>query len=90
VPTAESGPRLVIEQLSPHGKAGEAGLLVGDIILRVMGVPVSSMSDLQIAMLDARAGQKISLDIFREQGTEKQELTFTVELSGAQRPAGHP
>jgi aminopeptidase N len=86
----ENEKRLVIEQLSPHGKAGEAGLLIGDVLVKVKGVPVSSMAGLQAIMLDSRAGDTITVEVLRETGQITQNLTFTVELTGDRPPEGHP
>ena len=52
---------LRISQLSPHGKAAAAGLLVGDIVTEVNGFAVSDMADLRIAMLVTRADQTIDV-----------------------------
>lgn len=70
-----------ISQFSPHGKAAEAGLLEGDILQEVNGYPVSTMADLRIAMVLAKAGDTIDIKVIRGTGNEDQELSFKVELT---------
>lgn len=86
----EGSTYLQIEQFSPHGKAKEAGLREGDILLRIQNVTISSMADVHIAMLDTKAGDKIEIDVLRTDDSTEHEITFQVELSLPQRPPGHP
>lgn len=81
---------LKIEQLSPHGKASEAGLLEGDIIEKIKDIAVSTMSELHRAMLDAKVGEKITIHVIRSGKNSEQKLVFEVELTAPQRPQGHP
>ncbi len=86
--TSDSGSALQISELSPHGKAAVAGLLPGDIIVTIDGVAVAEMADLQIALLDRRAGDTIQLAVLRPVGDEQHEKNLTVELSHP--PPGRP
>ncbi len=72
---------LTINELSPHGKAAAAGLLAGDRIVSIEGRPVADFADLQIALLDRRVGDTVTLTVLRGAGGEEQRLTLRVELS---------
>lgn len=79
--TLDSKNYLQITQLSPHGKAEEAGLEVKDIILTIDGYPIHEMEDIQIAMIDAKAGSKVPLDIRRKKEDDSsEEMSVEVEL----------
>jgi aminopeptidase N len=81
---------LKISQISPHGKAGEAGLLAGDIIQEINGFLIEEMSDLRIAMIDAQEGETVTIKILRDEDSAKTEMEFTVELSPSSPPMMHP
>ncbi len=72
---------LKISQISPHGKAGDAGLHEGDILREINGFLIEGMSDLRIAMIDAKEGETITITILRGAGSTETEMKFTVELS---------
>lgn len=79
-----------ITELSPHGKATAAGLLAGDIIKEINGLPVSDMADLRIAMLDAGAGETVEIKVIRKKGGAEQENLIKVELTTAPSSPAHP
>ncbi len=81
---------LKISQISPHGKAGEAGLLEGDILKTINDFPVKDMADLRIAMMDAREGETVSVKILRNDGNTQLEKEFQVELSSSPPAMMHP
>ncbi|MBU1568327.1 MAG: ChaN family lipoprotein [Proteobacteria bacterium] len=72
---------LKINQISPHGKAGVAGLIAGDRIEQINGMVVSDMADLYIAMLDSKKGDIIDIKISREENGQDRELQLQVELT---------
>jgi aminopeptidase N len=72
---------LKVIQLSPHGKAGEAGIEVGDILLTLNGVPLLDMTELRIAMLDTQEGEKIQLEVVRGSGKKEQTKSLSVLLT---------
>ncbi|MBW2682674.1 MAG: ChaN family lipoprotein, partial [Deltaproteobacteria bacterium] len=86
----DNQPYLKISQISPHGKAGEAGLLEGDILKTIKGFPVTDMADLRIAMMDAREGETILVKVLRNDGNSLVEKEFQVELSSSRPPMMHP
>ncbi len=81
---------LKISQLSPHGKAASAGLLVGDILKEVNGYPVSNMADLRIARYGAKEGEIINIKVVRKKDGDERELLFKVELTIPPTSQSHP
>ncbi len=83
---------LIIDQISPHGKAGEAGLMQGDLLIALNRHPIEDMADLRIAMLDTKEGDLIEAEVLRGKET-KEHHTLIVELTipkMSQMPIGHP
>ena len=77
--------------ISPHGKAGQAGIMENDIVLTIDGLPVTSVGDLKAALMDTNPGDTALLTIRRQEKT----LEIRVELSGIKKtgmmmPPGHP
>ena len=89
--TDDSPDQVRVVKISPHGKAGQAGLRENDIILAVDDFPVSSVGDLKAGLLDKKPGEHIRLTIRRQQHT----MDIAVELSNMDMtammmPPGHP
>ncbi|HEB49481.1 MAG TPA: PDZ domain-containing protein [Desulfobulbus sp.] len=88
--------RMRIVGISPHGKAGKAGLEKGDIILAIDGRPVHSMDDLKIGLMGKKPGDHVRLAILRARPLLPDEtLDLDVELSSPEStammlPPGHP
>ncbi len=88
--------RMRIVGISPHGKAGKAGLEKGDIILAIDGSPVHSMDDLKIGLMGKKPGDHVRLTILRTRSLLPDEtMDISVELSSPQAspmmlPPGHP
>ncbi len=59
----ESGVEVVL--LDAHGPAGAAGLLPGDIVVAMNGIPVESVDDLHRLLSDAAVGAIARLDVLR-------------------------
>lgn len=91
---AEEQPaRVKITGISPHSRAGEAGLQQDDIIFAVDSSPVSEIGDLKIALLDKKPGDTVLLNIVRK----REVMEIRVELSDSSDPGmsagmspGHP
>jgi hypothetical protein len=61
--------------------AKAAGLKEGDRIVQVGAQPVSAYADIRIALLDARPGQRVPVEVRRKRAAgEDETLTFKVEL----------
>lgn len=67
---------LLIVSVEAESPAGEAGLLVGDILVAIEGDPVRDTEDLQTALGSTRVGESIRIDVLR--GGEPAELSATL------------
>jgi S1-C subfamily serine protease len=67
---------LLVVGVTPHGPAGRAGLLVGDIVVAFDGHPVESPEDLLDLLTGQRVGRPASLAVLRAGTTT--ELSITV------------
>lgn len=79
-----------IDGISPHGRAGEAGLLTGDRLISIDGMAINSMGDIHIAMLDTRVDEKIPVVVERGGKEESRRMTLDVTLSIMPPVAPHP
>jgi serine protease Do len=61
---------LVVERAEASGPAAQAGLQAGDVIVRVASTPVCCSMDLERAVLDYAAGDRVPVTV-RRQGLEK-------------------
>ena len=78
---------LKISQISPHGKAGDAGLQTGDILKKIDGFLIEEMSDLRIAMIDAKEGDTVDVTVLRDTDSAEIEMEIKVELTIPPQPA---
>lgn len=81
--------------ISPHGKAGEAGLKEQDQVLTVDGRPVQTIGELKFLLLDKKAGDVVPMQVLRGENTKEDDtLEFRVELTVPSQasfmPPGHP
>ena len=83
---------LRIKELSHAGKAKEAGIKQGDIIVSIDGKKIQTMEDIGITMINARAGDTLEMKLRRQtaEHQEPQEITVRVELSDLTKPPSHP
>jgi len=87
--------RVRIIGISPHGKAGKAGVKKNDIVLAVNGRDVHSIEDLKIELVDKQPGDSVTLKVRRENMLlPDKELELKVKLSSMTMtgimPPGHP
>jgi serine protease Do len=66
----------MVQRLVENGAAKAAGIEEGDVILEVDGAPVNSSNELQSRIAMRRAGDKVTLTLWRN----KQRITKTVTL----------
>jgi uncharacterized iron-regulated protein len=79
--TKSVGKGIAVRGFARGSGAKAAGIEVNDRILRIDGEPISSYSDIRIAMLDRRPGQKVKVEVLRKHMIASDErLTFEVEL----------
>jgi uncharacterized iron-regulated protein len=69
-----------IIEFSPHSKAAEAGLKIGDVLLTIGGYPIESMEDIRISMFDAHMGESIIVTVERAEENKTTTLEFSIEL----------
>src|SRR5690606_17963561 len=79
-PAAEAGITGPAYEASIGGEAYPAG---GDIIVKVDGEEVETISDLQRRVLDSEEGDVLTLEVWRNGATRTVELTFRVVEEGA-------
>ena len=66
--------------------AEKAGIQMGDIITAVDAIPVRSVSDLQAALKNYKAGQEAAITLFRSGETLQRSVTFDEKQPGAAEP----
>ncbi len=87
----KDSPHLQITGLSPHGKAGEAGLKEKDILLAIGGHPVYDMDDVRIAMIDTAQGDIVVVKVRRMNESQmEQDLEFPVAAQTLNMDRPHP
>ncbi|MBK1718300.1 ChaN family lipoprotein [Thiocystis violacea] len=76
-----TGEGLLVDGLADDSGAKAAGLRAGDRILRVDDQPIRSYADIRIALMDARPGRTVPVEVARNRliGAEER-LTLEVEL----------
>ncbi len=89
--TEDKPGQVQIIQISPHGKAGQAGLMENDIILAIDDFQVSTVGDLKAALMDKNPGDSVNLNVRRQDTTLniKVEL-YNMDKSATMMPPGHP
>lgn len=79
--TDSPGKGIAVRGFTRGSGAKAAGIEVNDRILRIGDEPISSYSDIRIAMLDRRPGQKVKVEVLRKHMIASDErLTFEIEL----------
>ncbi len=70
-----------VQGFSEDSGAKAAGIEEGDHIVRIAEQPVSAYSDIRIALIDSRPGQRLPVEVRRKHlFGEDEQLTFEVEL----------
>jgi len=67
---------ILIQQVMEDGAAAEVGLKEGDVILKINGKEVNEPNELQSYIAAKRAGDKVSLTIFRDKKEMKKDVTL--------------
>ena len=77
---------LIVLSLEPGGPAAQAGVLIGDILLKLGGKPVSDTDDIQTALESHLVGQTVDAALLR--GGDSKQIAITVgERPGRDRDA---
>ncbi|HKI32756.1 MAG TPA: trypsin-like peptidase domain-containing protein [Gemmataceae bacterium] len=81
---AKAQRRLVVERAEAGSPAAAAGLQRGDVVVKVSGQAVICALDLERALLDRQAGDKVPVVVRRKDGEQKLELVLApVDRAGA-------
>jgi S1-C subfamily serine protease len=67
---------LIVLSLEPSGPAASAGVLIGDILIKLAGKPVGDTDDIQLGLEGHGVGQKVDLEVLR--GGEARQVSVTV------------
>jgi len=78
-----SGPP-VLARVLPDGPAARAGLMAGDRIVAINGVPMNDFQDL-LDYINARPGERISVDYRRGDGVHSATLEVASDQEGSRR-----
>ncbi|MDD3813006.1 MAG: ChaN family lipoprotein [Desulfocapsaceae bacterium] len=81
---------LKINDISPLGKASQAGVLKNDILIAINNTTISSMEDVRIILMDKQAGEHVKVRIQRQDGQQTEEKEVELELSNLEMPKSHP
>ncbi len=71
----------LVAEVTPGGPSDRAGLMSGDVVLALNGRPLASSSDLTRRVAQARQGELLRLEVWRDGRTR------TVEVRAGRRPA---
>ena len=72
----ESGEGVLVQHVSPDSPAAQAGLKGGDRIVKVENKDVKTFADLESILAAHKAGDKITLEVKRNQKQEKFAITL--------------
>jgi uncharacterized iron-regulated protein len=79
--TSSEGKGVLVRGFAQGSGAKAAGIVSGDRIVRIGEEPIGSYSDIRIALVDSRPGEKVRVEVLREHMIAADEqLTFEVEL----------
>jgi S1-C subfamily serine protease len=66
---------LIVLNIEPDGPAGQAGVLIGDVLLALDDAPLANMDDLQAALSPARVGSRVTAQLVRAGGLVEVAIT---------------
>ena len=80
---------LKINDISPHSKAGQAGVQKDDILIAINNSAINSMADVHLTLLDKQAGDHVKLRLLRPNKRQQEEKEVELELFNPEmiRPA---
>jgi serine protease Do len=78
--------KLVLERLEVNGPASRSGLQRGDVIVQVGDYSIASSLDLERALLDARAGDRVPVVVRRGAAEQRAELVLQATEKAAPAP----
>ena len=82
---------LKISEISPHSKAGLAGLQKDDTLTAINNTPTDTMEDVRLALMDHRPGDHIKVHILRRnEQLQDEEQEMELELTNPEISKPHP
>jgi S1-C subfamily serine protease len=72
---------LVVGAVSANGPAGAAGLRAGDVITRLGNTEVRSETDLTVALIKNAAGQRVTVEYYRDGKKASLDVTLGTPAS---------
>jgi len=82
---------LKVNDISPAGKAGQAGVQKGDLLLAINGTAVNTMEDVQLMLMNFQAGDQVKLRLLRQNKKQQpEEKELELELSNLEKLRIHP
>ncbi|HCA43567.1 MAG TPA: trypsin [Bacteroidetes bacterium] len=79
---------VLIQGLVPGGAGEEAGLQIGDVILKVDGIEVNASNQLQAIIGEKRPGEQAKLEVFRDGSTLEKIVTLKPRVEPNETLAG--
>ncbi len=70
----------VIVEIQDSGAAADAGLTVGDVVLKANGADIKSSADLAAAIKNVKSGQRISMVVQRTEGVSTMKVLVGVTV----------
>jgi S1-C subfamily serine protease len=67
---------VVVAALAPDGPAESAGMQIGDVIVAVVGEPITDNADLQAALLEHRPEEEVMVSVAR--GASNEDIAVTL------------
>lgn len=74
IPENEGG--VVIRAVVPGGPVAQAGLQAQDVIVKIGGIDVNNEADLAVALIKNQAGQKVTVEFYRDGKKMSAEVTL--------------
>jgi len=82
---------LKISDISPHSKAGQAGIKKDDILMAINNTPANTMEDVRLLLMDYRPGDRVTIRIQqRNELLQPEENEVELELSNPEIGKPHP
>jgi membrane-associated protease RseP (regulator of RpoE activity) len=83
----QAGDGVRVEGVSPGGPAAEAGIRAGDVIVAIDGKSIGTGRELVRAMQEVEPGQKVALDVRRDDRPLRIEVEARATAPGPEGPA---
>jgi len=82
--TDGAGRGALIKDVVPDGPAGQAGLLLGDVVSSIGGKPIQSSRDIVSAIADQRPGDELEIEVQRGADRRSLRVTLGTQPTGTQ------